>query len=124
MRLRGALLTLGFMAWSGAAYGHFALLQPPSALATEEGGKGAPPCAEGPESSIVTPVLGGHPLKIKLSEFVFHPGHYRIALSVHSRDELPAHPPVQAGDGTSVSATIQCCGRTSNSSTIAAIRCL
>jgi hypothetical protein len=86
---------------------HFALLQPPSALAIEDGGKGAPPCAEGPDSNIVTAVQGGHPLAIRLSEFVFHPGHYRFALSVNSRTELPADPDVVAVDGVSVSAPVQ-----------------
>jgi hypothetical protein len=92
----------------GVGYAHFALLQPPSALAIEDGGKGAPPCAEGPDSNIVTQVQGGHPLAIRLTEFVFHPGHYRFALSVNSRAELPPDPDVvQDGNGLSVSAPIQ-----------------
>jgi hypothetical protein len=90
-----------------AAHAHFALLNPPSATAIEDGGKGAPPCGEGLASNIVTPVQGGHPLKIQLNEFVFHPGHYRIALSVHSRDELPPDPDVLTSEGLSISAAIQ-----------------
>jgi hypothetical protein len=89
------------------AHAHFALVQPPSALAIEDGGKGAPPCAEGPNSNIVTSVQGGHPLAIQLTEFVYHPGHYRFALSVNSRAELPADPDVAALDGVSLSASIQ-----------------
>ncbi len=89
------------------SHAHFALVQPPSALAIEDGGKGAPPCAEGPDSNIVTAVQGGHPVAIRLTEFVFHPGHYRFALSVNSRAELPADPDVVAADGVSVSAAIQ-----------------
>jgi len=89
------------------AHAHFALLQPPSALAIEDGGKGAPPCAEGPDSNIVTAVQGGHALAVRLNEFVYHPGHYRFALSVNSRSELPPDPDVVAPDGVSVSAAIQ-----------------
>jgi hypothetical protein len=101
--VRGALLLATF----GVADGHFALIQPPSALATEDGGKGAPPCGEGIDSKMVTQVQGGHPLAIRISEFVFHPGHYRFALSVNSRAELPADPEVVESNGVSVSAAIQ-----------------
>jgi hypothetical protein len=89
------------------AQAHFALVQPPSALAVEDGGKGAPPCAEGPNSNVVTAVQGGHPIAIRLTEFVFHPGHYRFALSVNSRAELPPDPNVVESDGISLSASIQ-----------------
>ena len=92
----------------GVAQAHFALVQPPSALATEDGGKGAPPCGEGIPSNRVTDVQGGHPISIRLAEFVFHPGHYRVALSVKSRAELPPDPDVvQDSDGFSISASIQ-----------------
>jgi hypothetical protein len=92
----------------GVAHAHFALLQPPSALMIEDGGKGAPPCAEGPASNVVTQVQGGHPIAIRLTEFVFHPGHYRFALSVNSRAELPPDPDVvQDSNGLSVSTSIQ-----------------
>src|SRR5947207_3152650 len=89
------------------AHAHFALIQPPSALAVEDGGKGAPPCAEGPDSGVVTAAQGGHPIAIRLNEFIFHPGHYRFALSVNSRSELPPDPNVVSVDGVSVSAAIQ-----------------
>lgn len=93
---------------SGVAEAHFALVQPPSSLATEDGGKGAPPCGEGTPSNIVTKVRGGHPIMIKLVEFVPHPGHYRVALSVNSRAELPPDPDVVADkNGQSVSVAIQ-----------------
>jgi hypothetical protein len=107
-RFRRTLLSGGLaLVALGVAHAHFALLKPPSALAIEDGGKGAPPCAEGPNSNIVTDVQGGHPLAIDLSEFVFHPGHYRFALSVNSRAELPADPPVVEDNGVSVSTSIQ-----------------
>ncbi len=54
---------------------------------------------------------GGQKLHIKLQETVFHPGHYRIALAVNSRAELPPDPEVTTKEGTrgpsSVSAVIQ-----------------
>ena len=93
---------------AGAAQAHFAQLQPPSALSSENGGKGAPPCGEGTDSNVVTAVQGGHAVAIRLNEFVFHPGHYRFALSVNSRAELPRDPDVaQDSFGISISAAIQ-----------------
>ena len=101
--LAGMILLL-----SGVAEGHFTLVQPPSSLSTEDGGKGAPPCGEGLPSNVVTRVRGGHPLTIRLIEFVPHPGHYRVALSVNSRAELPPDPDVVSDmNGTSLSAAIQ-----------------
>ena len=35
---------------------------------------------------------GGQKLHIKIQETVYHPGHYRIALAVNSRAELPEDP--------------------------------
>jgi len=91
----------------GVADAHFALVQPSSALATEDGGKGPPPCGEGVDSNAVTEVQGGHPIAIRLTEFVFHPGHYRFALAVNSRAELPPDPTVKEENGLSVSTLIQ-----------------
>src|ERR1051325_9476700 len=89
------------------AQAHFALMQPGSAVSLENGGKGAPPCGEGPESNVVTEARGGHAIAVRLNEFVFHPGHYRFALSVNSRAELPPDPEVVAVEDVSVSAAIQ-----------------
>ena len=103
--MKTLLIAVGF---STLAHAHFALVQPPSALSNEDGGKGAPPCAEGPASRVITDAQGGHPLAIRLTEFVFHPGHYRVALSVLSRAELPKDPDVVTNSGgLSVSAAIQ-----------------
>jgi hypothetical protein len=45
-----------------------------------------------------------------VQETVFHPGHYRVALAVNSRTELPADPPAELREGArgpqSVSAPI------------------
>src|SRR6202012_1210172 len=62
-------------------------------------------------TNAVTKVQGGQKLHLKWTETVYHPGHYRIALSVNSREELPADPPVQTREDTkgpmSVSAPIE-----------------
>src|SRR5450432_180843 len=105
--VRAGLVLAALWIAQGVAHAHFALLQPASALMIEDGGKGAPPCAEGPASNVVTQVRGGHPIAIDLNEFVFHPGHYRFALSVNSRAELPPDPNVVQDQGVSVSASIQ-----------------
>jgi hypothetical protein len=89
------------------AHAHFKFLDPPSTWVTENGGKGNPPCGEGIPSLVVTKAQGGHPFTIRLQEFIPHPGHYRIALSVDSRAELPKDPEAVVDDQKkSVSAPI------------------
>ena len=101
MRYVLALLSLSLHA-------HFSLLQPPSAHSIDNGGKGDGPCGQAPDSNIVTPAQGGRPIQLRINEFVFHPGHYRVALSVNSRAELPPDPVVtQDSNGISISAAIQ-----------------
>jgi len=107
MRARILALAAGVTLLAQISFAHFTLTQPPSFVTTENGGKGAPPCGEGTPSNIVTKVQGGRPLTIKLTEFVYHPGHYRIALSVNSRAELPLDSEVVTNNGRSVSASIQ-----------------
>jgi hypothetical protein len=58
------------------------------------------PCGdEGPaaETGIVTAYSPGDTVTITLDETIFHPGHYRVALAVNDRSELPAEPPVSPG---------------------------
>ena len=38
---------------------------------------------------IVGKAVGGQKLRVRVQETVYHPGHYRVALAVNSRDELP-----------------------------------
>jgi hypothetical protein len=100
------------------ARAHFHLLEPQSWLveATNGDPQKLGPCGgttanAGMPSGVVNQVRGGQKLHIKLQETVFHPGHYRIALAVNSRDELPADPQAVTRDGDkgpqSVSAPIQ-----------------
>ena len=108
------------------AWAHFKLLEPASWI--EENNLGDPqklgPCGgtsanqakgkaanPGTPTNMVTQAKGGQKLHIKLQETVFHPGHYRIALAVNSRAELPEDPMVMTRDSDkgvqSVSAHIE-----------------
>src|SRR4029079_1500627 len=70
MRYRWMVVALCgmFGAFPSVANAHFTLVDPPSAVAIDDGGKGAPPCGEGPASNVVTKVQGGRPLNITLIE--------------------------------------------------------
>jgi hypothetical protein len=78
---------------------HFKLLEPASWI--QEANNGDPqkmaPCGgtsadPGKPSGATTTVQGGEKLHIKIQETIFHPGFYRVALAVNSRDELPKDP--------------------------------
>ena len=97
---------------------HFTLVEPPSWLMENRLGdpQKAGPCGgtsadPGTPTMTVTPVMGGSKLHVKVQETVFHPGHYRIALAMRSRAELPPDPDVVTRDtekgAWSVSAAIQ-----------------
>lgn len=102
MKLRMiAALGAGVVALAGptAAPAHFILQQPKSWLV--EGPLGDPqkagPCGgttadPGTPTGDITALTGGEMLHIKVKETVYHPGFYRVALSVLDRSELPADP--------------------------------
>ena len=78
---------------------HFTLMEPASWLVENQLGdpQKAGPCGgtsadAGTPTAMITKVQGGQKLHIKVKETVYHPGHYRIALAVNSRAELPADP--------------------------------
>ncbi|MGE3959722.1 MAG: SCE4755 family polysaccharide monooxygenase-like protein [Vicinamibacterales bacterium] len=76
---------------------HFKLLEPASAIVESERGdpQKATPCGVTPDakpSGVVTKVTGGSKLHLKVLETIYHPGHYRVALAVNSRLELPVDP--------------------------------
>jgi hypothetical protein len=113
---------LGIVAVAAAlpvsADAHFTLMEPASWLMENRLGdpQKAGPCGgtsadAGTPTMTVTPVAGGSKLHIKVQETVFHPGHYRVALAMNSRAELPADPDVVTRDtekgAWSVSASIQ-----------------
>lgn len=82
-----------------ATHAHFKLIEPASWLVSDNRGdpQKAAPCggdSKGPgtPSNAITQVTGGQKLHLKVQETIYHPGHYRVALAVSSRDELPPDP--------------------------------
>jgi hypothetical protein len=76
---------------------HFKLLEPASWLAESERGdpQKLAPCGADPKgtpSGVIGKAVGGSKIHLKVLETIYHPGHYRVALSMNSRDELPADP--------------------------------
>jgi hypothetical protein len=81
------------------AIAHFRLLEPAGWI--EESNLGDPqkaaPCGgtsadPGKPTGKITTVTGGDKLHLRIQETVFHPGFYRVALAINSRDELPKDP--------------------------------
>ncbi len=89
---------------SAVVRAHFKLVEPASWLV--EGTRGDPqklaPCGSAltapagqpaiPLSNVIGKAVGGSKLHLKVEETIFHPGHYRVALAVNSREELPPDP--------------------------------
>ena len=89
----------------GMAGAHFILHEPAAWLVQNQLGdpQKLGPCGgtsanAGEPTNMVTPMRGGDMLHIKIQETVFHPGHYRVALAVKSRAELPADPETTTRD--------------------------
>ncbi|HEY2731565.1 MAG TPA: SCE4755 family polysaccharide monooxygenase-like protein [Polyangia bacterium] len=96
--------TIALLGLGSTAQAHFVLTSPPPSNpadsvpktvqaqvgSNEASGKGGVPC--GPDmtpAATPTAAQGGHPLVLKVVEVVPHDGFYRVALSLHSRSELP-----------------------------------
>jgi MYXO-CTERM domain-containing protein len=95
------LVAMGLL-WPLSATAHFVLVAPPNWMSQDA--LGLPiklgPCGDeggGTPTGVVTPFRPGQTITVTVNETIFHPGHYRIALAVHDRSELPAEPPVTAG---------------------------
>jgi hypothetical protein len=78
---------------------HFKLLEPAQWIVSNDRGdpQKAGPCGgdakdPGTPTNVVGKATGGSAVHIKVLETVYHPGHYRVALAVNSRDELPPDP--------------------------------
>jgi hypothetical protein len=76
---------------------HFKLVEPVGWQVENERGdpQKAAPCgndAKSEATKIVSKAVGGSKLHLKVTETIFHPGHYRVALAVNSREELPPDP--------------------------------
>jgi hypothetical protein len=81
------------------ASAHFILVAPDSWLEANVLGdpQKAAPCGasdltKGTPTGKITALRGGDLLHIKIKETIYHPGHYRVALAVLDRKELPADP--------------------------------
>ena len=60
------------------------------------------PCGEeggGTPTGAVTAFRPGQTIEVTVDEKIFHPGHYRVALAVNDRSELPLEPAVTTVDG-------------------------
>jgi hypothetical protein len=95
----------------GPALAHFALRSPESWRVQD--GLGNPqktgPCGDegtAATTGIVTPFSPGETITITIDETIHHPGHYRVALAVNDRSELPEPPPVTKGETDCGSAPI------------------
>ena len=78
---------------------HFRLVEPASWIQENQLGdpQKAGPCGgtsadPGMPTGKVTTVQGGDRLHLRIAETIYHPGFYRVALAVNSRDELPKDP--------------------------------
>jgi hypothetical protein len=87
------------LALPAALDAHFRLLEPASWLVESNRGdpQKAGPCGiddknVGTLSYIIGRATGGQKLHLRVQETIYHPGHYRVALAVNSRGELPPDP--------------------------------
>jgi hypothetical protein len=89
------------------ASAHFVLHAPASWR--EQGSLGDPqkvgPCGDDDHptaatTGIVTAFSPGDTITITIDESIYHPGHYRVALAVNDRSELPPEPPVTPTQST------------------------
>jgi hypothetical protein len=92
---------LAALAPSDAA-AHFVLDEPAASLSQSGLGdpQKAPPCGDGAggaRTGTITAYQTGQTITVTVHETVFHPGHYRVALAVNDRSELPAEPLVTPG---------------------------
>jgi hypothetical protein len=89
-----------------AGSAHFILMQPSSAIVENQLGdpQKLGPCGgtskdAGTPTNAVTEVKGGELLHVHVKETIYHPGHFRIALAVLDRAELPVDPEDTVKDG-------------------------
>jgi hypothetical protein len=111
VRLLSAVVLAAGVSAPAVVQAHFKLLEPASWLVEDQRGdpQKLAPCggtlpapANAPAAANAAPqmtrsntigkVTGGSTLHLKVQETIYHPGHYRVALAVNSRDELPPDP--------------------------------
>jgi hypothetical protein len=97
------VLLAGAVAFATETSAHFKMLTPAPWVVTNDLGdpQKVGPCGGDPKggsandpilSKAITKVTGGTKLHLKIQETIFHSGHYRVALAVNSRTELPPDP--------------------------------
>ena len=95
------VVLMAVLASAAETSAHFKLLTPAPWVTTNDLGdpQKVGPCGGDPKgqneallSKVVTKVAGGSRLHVKIQETIFHSGHYRVALAVNSRTELPPDP--------------------------------
>lgn len=101
MKLFGSALLIGAAAVLAPAFAHahFILMTPDSWMS--QSALGLPeklgPCGDeggGTPTGKVTVFHPGQTISVTIDEVVPHPGHYRVALAVNNRNELPPEPAV------------------------------
>ncbi len=97
----GTALLLAAVGVAAPAHAHFFLVAPDSWMS--QGGYGDPqklgPCGNeggGTATGKVTEFRPGQTIEVTIDEKIFHPGHYRVALVVNDRSELPPPPAITA----------------------------
>lgn len=85
------------------AHAHFILQGPACWMSQDVAGlpQKLGPCGDeggGTATGTISAFQAGQTITVTINEVIFHPGHYRIALAVHDRSELPAEPTVTPGD--------------------------
>ena len=109
----GTALLIGVASFAAPVHAHFVLVTPDSWMS--QGLFGDPqklgPCGDeggGTATGKVTAFRPGQTIEVTVDETIFHPGHYRVALAVNDRSELPPPPAVTAvGNDPCGSAEIQ-----------------
>lgn len=125
LRILQSLLTISTLSLAGTAAAHFNLKAPLPSSNSTNGGKGGFPCGPDASSAVITEVMGGSQIPVTVEETTFHPGFYRVALSLNKSNaniamarmtELPKDNVVRGmnnmildpeGPGNSVSADYQ-----------------
>lgn len=107
LSIRAALCASVLAVAAAPAYAHFILVAPDAWVEVNVLGdpQKAAPCGtsditSGTPTGKITEMKGGDLLHIKIKETIYHPGHYRVALSVLDRSELPADPVAETREGT------------------------
>src|SRR5438067_6816574 len=88
----------------GLAHAHFILIAPDSWMSQDSFGlpEKLGPCGDeggGTPTAAVTAFRSGQAISVTIDEVIFHPGHYRVALAVNDRSELPVEPTVTPNGG-------------------------